>query len=168
MKALLNTSSPHLSSPALPWASLSHPPSPVENHTHCRQSYYPVGKSNRNGTRTKLPTGPCAPPVFWSSRLQRDACALDTATRRSRRPDSDKCSTYHRYHTLSMPYRPLRLTTFGTGYEGVYTVSSTGFPDASPIPGPAAAKLPPPVLPTELPPQAFLTSAMLLDFIDSM
>jgi U6 snRNA-associated Sm-like protein LSm1 len=34
--------------------------------------------------------------------------------------------------------------------------------------GGARGQAPPPVLPVDLPPQAFLTSAMLLDMVDSM
>ena len=52
----------------------------------------------------------------------------------------------------------------------MYTAAPSNFPDTPPTLGPAAGKPPTqiqqPVLPADLPPQAFLTSAMLLDFID--
>lgn len=53
------------------------------------------------------------------------------------------------------------------GYEGVY--SATPPPQHGPnVLGGARGMAPQPVLPVDLPPQAFLTSAMLLDMVDSM
>ncbi|KAF2201701.1 Sm-like ribonucleoprotein [Delitschia confertaspora ATCC 74209] len=52
-----------------------------------------------------------------------------------------------------------------TGYEGVYAAAPSSFHEPSVL-GPSSSKAPPAVLPNELPPQAFLTSAMLLEFVD--
>ncbi|KAI4695122.1 uncharacterized protein J4E84_001747 [Alternaria hordeiaustralica] len=51
-----------------------------------------------------------------------------------------------------------------SGYEGVY--SATPPPQHANMLGGARGQAPPPVLPVDLPPQAFLTSAMLLDMVD--
>jgi len=51
-----------------------------------------------------------------------------------------------------------------SGYEGVY--SATPPPQHANMLGGARGPAPPPVLPVDLPPQAFLTSAMLLDMVD--
>jgi U6 snRNA-associated Sm-like protein LSm1 len=60
-----------------------------------------------------------------------------------------------------------RSANTAPGYEGVY--SATPPPQHGPnVLGGARGQAPPPVLPVDLPPQAFLTSAMLLDMVDSM
>ncbi|CAN9156061.1 unnamed protein product [Alternaria alternata] len=60
---------------------------------------------------------------------------------------------------------PPRGPSPSIGYEGVY--SATPPPQHGPnVLGGARGQAPPPVLPVDLPPQAFLTSAMLLDMVD--
>ncbi|KAA8618777.1 hypothetical protein PtrSN002B_002066 [Pyrenophora tritici-repentis] len=62
---------------------------------------------------------------------------------------------------------PPRGPSPSMGYEGVY--SATPPPQHGPnVLGGARGMAPQPILPVDLPPQAFLTSAMLLDMVDSM
>ncbi|KAL7773548.1 hypothetical protein CFE70_003513 [Pyrenophora teres f. teres 0-1] len=62
---------------------------------------------------------------------------------------------------------PPRGPSPSMGYEGVY--SATPPPQQGPnVLGGARGMAPQPILPVDLPPQAFLTSAMLLDMVDSM
>lgn len=63
-----------------------------------------------------------------------------------------------------VPGPPVASAQTASGYEGVYAPGPTTVQDPRVLG--AGAQPPPPPLPTELPPQAFLTSAMLLDFID--
>jgi hypothetical protein len=102
------------------------------------------------------------------ARLQRHAAAL---TARARTPRIDRRSaraavvvnwygrtpqSAEREHTADAP----------TGYGGVY--SATPPPQHGPnVLGGARGPPPQQILPVDLPPQAFLTSAMLLDMVDS-
>jgi U6 snRNA-associated Sm-like protein LSm1 len=60
-----------------------------------------------------------------------------------------------------IPGQPVASAQTASGYEGVYAGVPTAVQDSRVL---GAGSQPP--MPTELPPQAFLTSAMLLDFID--
>lgn len=54
------------------------------------------------------------------------------------------------------------------GYEGVYSATPPPQQHGPNVLGGARGLAPQPILPVDLPPQAFLTSAMLLDMVDSM
>lgn len=71
----------------------------------------------------------------------------------------------------NVAWRNTNATT--AGYEGVYSatpppqLSQQQQPHGPNVLGGARGGLPQPILPVDLPPQAFLTSAMLLDMVDS-
>lgn len=90
---------------------------------------------------------------------------LDSFSLKSQNPhEGHRRLLVRHYHRRQAQWRSANTAP---GYEGVY--SATPPPQHGPnVLGGARGQAPPPVLPVDLPPQAFLTSAMLLDMVDSM